>query len=495
RNVGRGVKSEKDRGRWGLGKAVFSVASRVRTVFGLTKRADDGRTLLLGQSVLRIHSLDGHKYSPYGFYGHFRGELPLPIEASPLSETFQSDFRITRSGEPGLSLVIPWFRQSEIPVDGLIRSLISQYFYPILRGDLVVEVESKDVQETLAAKTLQKAIKRYSDAGSGRDSAAHLCQLTRWALSVEPEDYVILRPPDPGASPRWTEDFVSPQQMLALRSRIESGQPVALRVPLAVKRKGRTALSFFNVFMQRDDPLRRGEHHFIRRGITIPDIRSNRQKAVRALLVVDDEALSGLLGDSENPAHSDWSERADKVKANYDHGPTTVRYVKNAIEYLAGILLQPPQAPIRDLLSDFFKITAPESGRRTGLKKSPPSEPVPVIPAVPRSLRLQPSQGGFVITGDGGEGGAGEAFRPVSYRVETAYRVRHGDPFRRYDPLDFAIGEGSVQIDERSLEVSKIDGNKIEFTSTASDFRLQVDGFDPHRDLVIRIEEERQDAP
>jgi hypothetical protein len=55
RNVGRSSKGEVDRGRWGLGKAVFTVASRVRTIFGITRRFDDGRSLLLGQSVLKTH--------------------------------------------------------------------------------------------------------------------------------------------------------------------------------------------------------------------------------------------------------------------------------------------------------------------------------------------------------------------------------------------------------------------------------------------------------
>ncbi len=37
RNVGRSNKGEVDRGRWGLGKAVFTVASRIRTIFGITR--------------------------------------------------------------------------------------------------------------------------------------------------------------------------------------------------------------------------------------------------------------------------------------------------------------------------------------------------------------------------------------------------------------------------------------------------------------------------
>ncbi len=43
---------------------------------------DDDRSLLLGQSVLKTHVLDGQRIYPYGFFARFekRNALPLPIE-------------------------------------------------------------------------------------------------------------------------------------------------------------------------------------------------------------------------------------------------------------------------------------------------------------------------------------------------------------------------------------------------------------------------------
>src|ERR1043166_995118 len=80
RNVGRSNKGEVDRGRWGLGKAVFTVPSLIRTIFGLTRRFDDDRALLLGQSVLRTHVIGGERVYPYGFFARYdRQKTPLPI--------------------------------------------------------------------------------------------------------------------------------------------------------------------------------------------------------------------------------------------------------------------------------------------------------------------------------------------------------------------------------------------------------------------------------
>ncbi len=66
RNVGRSRKSDTERGRWGLGKTVFAAASVLDSFFGLTRRRSDGAELLMGQSVLKIHRLEGQRYRPYG---------------------------------------------------------------------------------------------------------------------------------------------------------------------------------------------------------------------------------------------------------------------------------------------------------------------------------------------------------------------------------------------------------------------------------------------
>ena len=69
RNVGRSGKVHDARGRWGLGKAVFSKASGINTYYGLTVRDSDSKVLLMGESILRIHKVEGE----------YRKLLPLRI--------------------------------------------------------------------------------------------------------------------------------------------------------------------------------------------------------------------------------------------------------------------------------------------------------------------------------------------------------------------------------------------------------------------------------
>jgi len=77
--VGRSGKGDAKAGRWGLGKTVFPNSSQISAFFGYTVRSDDRRQLLLGQTCLKTHSLNGTTYLPYAFYqssGERTFELP-----------------------------------------------------------------------------------------------------------------------------------------------------------------------------------------------------------------------------------------------------------------------------------------------------------------------------------------------------------------------------------------------------------------------------------
>ncbi|MEO6726181.1 MAG: hypothetical protein ABIU20_00710 [Blastocatellia bacterium] len=80
RAEGQSGKSERDRGRWGVGKTVFPRSSRIKTFFGLTVRQDDQRRLMMGRAVLRSHYVDGAYFAPDGFLGkHDEDGFPLPV--------------------------------------------------------------------------------------------------------------------------------------------------------------------------------------------------------------------------------------------------------------------------------------------------------------------------------------------------------------------------------------------------------------------------------
>jgi hypothetical protein len=294
----------------------------------------------------------------------------------------------------------------------------------------------------------------------------------------------IAEPPETGA-PKWREDAIPAAQADAIRARFEHGDKLAFRVHLSVRRRRHRAPSHFEVVLERDESLKRGDHHFIRRGITIPEVRAPRERPVRALLVADDEPISTFLGDAENPAHSDWSERNDRVRTLYENGASTLRYVKNAVSQIAALVSAPPAGLARDLLSDIFSIALQSEEEEPVKAAQTPETPVEIEPRA-HAVRIIPIRGGFTIQGANGGG---------RFVAEAAYRTRIGDPFRKYSPFDFAIGRNGVAIESDGAAVNAARDNRIEFESERSDFQLTVTGFDTRRDLVVRVARKEDDAP
>jgi hypothetical protein len=489
RNVGRSSKADLDRGRWGLGKAVFPVASRIRTIFGLTLRDGDPRRLLLGQSVLKTHVIGGRKHDPYGFFGRTERGLALPIESDAMVDRFSEDVGINRS-EPGLSIVIPYFRHDELTHEALVASTLRQYFYPITRGDLVVSIENGERRELITSKTIDDVARLH--LGEEGERIAALCELTRWSVWIADEERVAIR--DPGkAPPKWGEALLPEGSIERLRERFEGGERLAFRVPLVVKRKkSKAAASRFDVVIAKDESLPRPDLHFIRRGITIPEVKASTSvtRPIRALVIVDHDALSTLLGDAENPAHSDWSERADKVRDSYDRGASTVRFVKNSIAQLSAMLTRPPAGRVRDLLAEIFSIEMQQPGEAEGgggdgeeeLARAGTAEgAVKAPPAKGSRIRITRSSEGFTLHGSGE---AREVGRSIT--AEVAYRLRSGNPFRKYSRFDFELGK-DVALQSSGVELRSTDANRIDFTPTDADYSVSFSGFDRRRDLVVRV--------
>lgn len=151
RNVGRSGKKGSERGKWGLGKTVFPASSVINTFFALTKRWDDNETFLMGLSVLKTHHLKQEpsvKRYPYGYFGIFRNNdeyFATPTNDEQLLKEFRQTFNLKRDNNTtsGLSVIIP-FPRKEITSDSIIRSVLKQYFYPIISGNLIIEVVDDD---------------------------------------------------------------------------------------------------------------------------------------------------------------------------------------------------------------------------------------------------------------------------------------------------------------------------------------------------------------
>jgi hypothetical protein len=159
-----------------------------------------------------------------------------------------------------------------------------------------------------------------------------------------------------------------------LREPFGRGARVAIEVPVWVKpAAGEASLAAFDVYLERDETLAGGEEHFVRDGITVAGVRSPVQAGIRAIVSVRDRALSALLGDSENPAHTEWQERSPRFKKRYRHGPFTLRCVKGAPREVVRILARPAAGRDLTLLRHLFSLDVPTEAalRERDARRSP----------------------------------------------------------------------------------------------------------------------------
>ena len=501
RAEGRSSKSETDRGRWGVGKYVFPRSSRISSVFGFTVRADDDKRLLMGTSVLKSHIVGGEHFTPDGYFGepHKGTHFVLPFTDTATLDAFSADFRLSRRKESGLSIVVPWLDE-EFTAQQLIEAVVRDYFYPILSGGLCVEIETPEGRTTIDDSTLEDVV-----LGLEGDTAEELLQLVdlgEWASRQKPQDIIRLNPADAERS-EWNETLIPADQLKPLRQKLERGEKMALRVPLTVRVKNargeKRSETWFNVFLQQGGN-EGGRPVFVREGIIISDIRGpgTRARGIRSIVIVEHKPLASLLGDAENPAHTQWQKDSSNFKGKYVFGSSCIEFVTKSVASLVRFLAADEDEEDPTLLLDFFSLpdmAADElkTKKKRKKKRGPESEADDVLiePRLKR-FRVQKVPGGFtVVRGDAGTN------PPAKLDVRVAYDLRRGNPLTKYHPADFRLGKGDIRIEEHEgMKVLSLADNRMLVEIHDPEFRLTVAGFDQKRDLFVnvKLEEESDDS-
>ncbi len=341
RNEGRTGKTSGKRGSRGVGKWVFPGSSKLKAFFAYTVPADSRSAFLMGKAVLAVHQLQGATYDWYGFFGSLREDgLQLPVASQPTVARFLRDFKILRTEAPGLSIVVP-YPDEDIDETKLIEVIGRNYFLPIIRGDLVVEIQNIERKIRFSHETL-------FDLVSGEVRA--ISELTRWTLSLPDDAFVTID----ANQLSWTA--ISEDSLSEIRQSFAASGRVAVRVKLMVERKDvAPQQSFFDAFLERSFEGDPGGEYYIREGITIPDATGNRAgrrlRAMQGLLVVADGPLAGLMRDSEGPAHRTWVASEERVTEHYRNGRQMVHFVAQALRQLGEVLSEKPEGRAYDLLA------------------------------------------------------------------------------------------------------------------------------------------------
>ncbi len=497
RAEGHSDKGEHDRGSWGVGKTVFPRASRISSFFGLSVRSDDQRALLLGRSILKYHRIGKQVYKSDGYFGEFRGDgFALPIEQPLALDQFRQDFRLKRLSEPGLSIVVPWYEADTD--DGLthnkvVFALLGGFFYPILMGHLSVLIQTPTSSLSLDATSIASAVAKLP--GDEAQELSSMLELATWAQTrLEPEFRHLASPPGEGTQ-KWTPALMTTEVIQAVRTAFERREQVALRVHMHVQPRSSASpiATFSNVFLEHSD-LDSNKPVFIRDELIITDVKAPRISQVRALVIVEDRPLANLLRDAETPAHTQWNPTTGNFKNKYKFGAGAIDFVRLAVSEILRIVNQSEQKPDPSITVDYFSIPIPPDAddddaiparKKKAKDKKGGALPttVPTIPPTPRRFRIDRMRGGFSLRP------ADPSVQvPFEVSVRVAYDVRKGSPLKKYHEADFQLGKGPIRFEERGVKVTAANQNRMIAAITAADFRLDVLGFDPDRDIYVRAD-------
>lgn len=475
RRMGKSHKAGKSLGRWGLGKLVFSSSSEARIFFGLTVRKTDPELpLLMGQAVLTTHDLDEQRFDSHGFFCRLsETTMQLPIIDAAEVHGFAAACGVSRTHEPGLSIVVPYVIGT-ITEQRIVQAVLRNYFFPILLGRLVVTVGAA----TIDADTFAGLARAHGGARFANGALAQFIGTMRSVRKNEITPHVL--------PSTWVNTGMAAalgDHAKSLRERYQAGECLCVRAPLLLKQKdGKELHTKFDLFLQKasDD----GDTLFVRDTIVLPaESKYFRGYRTLAALVADDRPICTFLGDAENPAHTSWSASAEKVTSEWRNPSARLKEVRGALQQFYDEIVSSLEAVDPNALIDFFSAKA-ESGARGVRPRGPvvrPPNPNPP-PPTEKAYRLIRLKGGFAIKG-------GASLKPeqlpLTIRVRAAYDVLRGNPFSKHDPLDFDFSKTELEVKATGANTSAQSPNALVIKASSRDFEVTVSGFDVRRDLII----------
>lgn len=493
RRHGKSHKTGKSRGRWGLGKLVFSAVSQLGVFFGVTRREGDPDLHLMGQSVLNLREVNGHKYPPHAFFADldnahdpFR-RIPVPVRDTGIVQDFVNQFALQRE-TPGLSVVIP-FPEKSFARERMMEVTIANYFYPLITGQLVVTFDDLEInRDNVRQLAREYAAARFHEIDPLFDFIEEV---------QEAEKHHLLQMNGSWADDKkLDEDDFAPDTLETVRERFARGELVGLYLPLEIKPKqGSVLQSGFSVYIKRPTELERGLDLYVRGGLTLPKEAKFGDRRALGAMIAEDEAICALLGDAENAAHTLWTTNTEKLRKNYRnyrHTQATVTVIKRAVVQLYDLLAEVTDQVDDAALENYFWFDEPEPTRGSRRRKRP--QRLPEIPKLEKPKPLfvlgQIKDGFSLSTTEEAE----SATFPRVVRVLLAYEISRGNAFKKYSPHDFRLEKDITISPSDSIVVREARENQIEFEVKAAPALIQVLGFDPNRDLKIRWRQEAADA-
>lgn len=488
-------------GSHGVGKITLSTSSNLNAFLAYTFREYDNEELLIGYSQLKYHSFDKRQFKGYGRYGKKIDDRIWPYTKTDdqnILKIFKKDFSLKRSSETGLSVVIPDVDE-EINLEKIIESVLKEFYVPLMRGQLKVEVSNPNKELIIKADNIFSIANKYLSSSKDRaliDCAQEMLALLDSGIVYPKHGTDLGKVRGRGILP---EDY-SEDDLEKMQNRFLSGKMVGTTIPVKIKTKnektGKIEVknSRFHLFIKNDEEsLLKRNTNYIRDKLLINKEGGGVVKPFSiAFTYITDEELSDFLKYAEDPGHERWV-----YKTLYDNGEvdqeddTPLRLIKSSVSdfynLLAGVA---EDETVDNVLPEIFNIPEKRTGGKGG-SRSPHPNPNPRVRSKSPFV-LSKITGGFKAKQSKSinqliESGLIEI--PFRIQIKTGYYKTTGGGISKYNPLDFELSDTTkFDIKSKNAEAILRENNRLIFEITDNKFSITVRGFDENRDLEIRCQ-------
>jgi len=470
RFVGRTEKGGGRGGSFGIGKVVIPMSSLACTFFGVTVRRGQNYSpgpLFMGQAMLPQHRHNGTNIEPFILFGDQTRDIILPVSDEALIATYSTCLDFERGAEQlGTSIAIP-FPAKPISCDAILNAVVKHYFYTIIKGQLVVEIDGDDFDSVTLTRD---NIKNYA-ATQGADFQA-LLSFIEDAVDIPSPGLLQLayRPDDLAIDEETFES--DPEALGLLRKRYEDGELLSFVYSLPLDPvEGESGCGDLHLYIQKAPEVSRGIDVYMRSGISVyaNSVFKESNKSL-ALLVADEELICELLRLSEGPAHNTWIHSSNKAASVYRGAHKTIKAAKNSLRELHALLAVGKEEQDTNAFAKFFPSTRKDEK--------------PIIEG--KEPRFNIVAAGGVLTVTRGS----SATNPSLVGLSAKFSVNYVSPpgAKKYSKIDFDLTKRPpMSIRAKGASFHDVTGNKFNFKIDADDFELVVGTFDKLRDLEVRV--------
>ncbi len=506
------------RGSWGVGKAVLSAASKIKTILVYSERdtlscpRPNTESILFGHSIFKHATIHGLRLKPHRNWMRevqVEGE-PGEKDFEPTSlsgeiELFQNDWKIKRrSRELGTSIVIPFIKDT-ITADSLIQCIIQDYFIAILDNSLVCEVEDEDRNEFIVDKeNIFILIDRIEEVNSSSTTKSKrelvgVCQMYENRIKNKTLKHELRG--SSSARNDWSSLTFEEEFKNILHQEIEIGKTIEfiVKTEVPVGKTGTLRTDHFSVLFSKYNGEGFPKTLFYRGGIVIPDANpDSKLNGLLSMVIVDEgelDELQKLLRLAEGPAHKNWTANGDKVSALYEGKALreVIKWVKvSALSIFKK--LQPDQSiPDDRSLAKYFPDDSPLEGALGDVQnESEKATGKPEgghggfggegSPRGGRLLRIEVGElpGSIIISPID----ATRLEKGMLFEIEFAYSLRGGNSFAAWDSEDFNLAKVFSESESSGIKVN-FSNNKAIIEIVNPKFEAVFCKFDSLRDVSV----------